>query len=414
MSNEVKFKSGTHEEYVARLNAEGGVDASALYFVTKDVSTMDGVDFGGTIYRGADALGTTCADHLKTVETIQIAGGPLANNVAESNEVWPWKDEAGNKIIPAGKSVQEILSAMFLKVVNGTVKWGSASWSPSLAKPTISLSEAGPVEVGSTVTISTLSAGAADGKSRSATCTCSQGYFNADDSGNATGSHQSGNKTISVKAEVTGEASLACTWNGNAINASDNLIVGVGTNTVKAAQSGQTATCEALPSTKVFAATNTKSLLADTSASFSESKPSDKPLTSENTDTIEGKYKYFIGCYGDSTFADKTYTVESIRETDKKQEGFVDGTTIDTTITVPAGTKGMYIAIPEGVDNTGASLNVIQTTALNTPVGGEMAENVRAMDGFACAGTATKNYKVFTWSFPGGTAGEETFSITSF
>ena len=156
MSNEVKFKSGTHEEYVARLNAEGGVDASALYFVTKDVSTMDGVDFGGTIYRGADALGTTCADHLKTVETIQIAGGPLANNVAESNEVWPWKDEAGNKIIPAGKSVQEILSAMFLKVVNGTVKWGSASWSPSLAKPTISLSEAGPVEVGSTVTISTL------------------------------------------------------------------------------------------------------------------------------------------------------------------------------------------------------------------------------------------------------------------
>lgn len=414
MSNEVKFKSGTHEEYVARLNAEGGVDASALYFVTKDVSTMDGVDFGGTIYRGADALGTTCADHLKTVETIQIAGGPLANNVAESTEEWPWKDEAGNKIIPAGKSVQEILSAMFLKVVPGTVKWGSASWSPTLAKPTINLSADGPVEVGSTVTISTLSAGAADGKSRSATCTCSQGYFNADASGNATGSHQTGNKTISVKATVTGEASLACTWNGNTINASDNLIVGEGTNTVKAAQSGQTATCEALPSTKVFAATNTKSLLADTSASFSENKPDDKPLTSENTDTIEGKYKYFIGCYGDSTFADKTYTVESIRVTDKKQEGFVDGTTINTTITVPAGTKGMYIAIPVGIDNTGASLNVIQTTALNTPVGGEMAENVRTMTAFNCAGTATKEYKVFTWSFPGGIAGEETFSITSF
>jgi hypothetical protein len=92
----------------------------------------------------------------------------------------------------------------------------------------------------------------------------------------------------------------------------------------------------------------------------------------------------------------------------------MNGTTISTTITVPTGTKGMYIAIPEGIDNSGASLNVIQTTALNTPVGGEMAENVRAMDGFACAGTATKNYKVFTWSFPGGTAGEETFSITSF
>lgn len=413
MSNEVKFKSGTHEEYTARLNGEG-VDASALYFVTKDVSTLDGVDFGGTIYRGADALGTTCADHLKTVEDIQIAGGPLANNVAESSEVWPWKDEAGNKIIPAGKSVQEILSAMFLKVVNGTVKWGSASWSPSLAKPTVTLSSNGPVEVGSTVTISTLSAGAATAGSRSVTCTCSQGYFEADADGNATGSHKTGNKTIKVDASVTGTASLACTWNGNAINASDNLVVGEGTNTVKAAQSGQTASCEALPATKVFGATNTKSLLADVSASFSESKPADKPLTSENTDTIEGKYMYFIGCYGDSTYADKTYTVESIRTTDKKQEGFMDGTTINTTITVPAGTKGMYIAIPEGVDNTGASLNVIQTTALNTPVGGEMAENLRTMEAFNCAGTATKNYKVFTWAFNGGTAGEETFSITSF
>ena len=414
MSIEVKFKSGTHEEYEARLKSEGGVDDSALYFVTKDVSTQDGVDFGGTIYRGADALGTTCADHLKTVEDIQIAGGPLANDVAESNEVWPWKDDAGNKIIPAGKSIQEILSAMFLKVVNGTVKWGSASWSPTLANPTITLSSDGPVEVGSTVTIKTLTAGAADGKKRSVTCTCSQGYFEADADGNATGSHKTGNKTISVDGSVSGTATLSCTWNSVVINASDNLVVVEGTNTVKASQSGQTATCEALPTTKVFGATNTKSLLADVSASFSESKPADKPLTSSNTDTIVGKYKYFIGCYGDSTFADKTYTVESIRTTDKKQEGFMDGKTINTTITVPAGTKGMYIAIPEGVDDSGSGLNVIQTTALNTPVGGEMAENVRSMNAFNCAGTATKNYKVFTWSFPGGTAGEETFSITSF
>lgn len=414
MSNEVKFKYGDASAYAAKVATEGGVDASALYFVSKDISTLDGVDFGGTIYRGNDALGTTCADHLKTVEDIQIAGGPLANDVAESNEVWPWKDEAGNKIIPAGKSIQEILSAMFLKVVNGTVKWGSASWSPSLAKPTVTLSSNGPVEVGSTVTISTLTAGAATAGSRSVTCTCSQGYFEADASGNATGSHKSGNKTISVAASVSGTASLACTWNGNTINASDNLVVGEGTNTVKAAQSGQTASCAALPATKVFGATNTKSLLPDVSASFSENKPSDKPLTSENTDTIKGKYKYFIGCYGDSTYADKTYTVESIRTTDKKQEGFMNGKTISTTITVPAGTKGMYIAIPEGVDNTGASLNVIQTTALNTPVGGEMAENLRTMTAFNCAGTATKNYKVFTWAFNSGTAGEETFSITSF
>ena len=412
MSNEVKFKYGDASAYAAIV--DGGIDASALYFVSKDIETEDGVDFGGTIYRGNDALGTTCADHLKTVESIQVAGGPLANNIADSGEVWPWFDEAGNKIIPAGSSIQEILSALFLKVVNGTVKWGDASWSPSLAKPSVALSSNGPVEVGTSVTISTLSAGAATAGTRSVTCACSQGYFAADADGNATGSHVSGNKTISVNASVSGEAALACTWNGTACDASAELIVVEGTNTVKAVQSGQTAECDALPATKVFGATNTKSLLPDVSASFSESKPANIPLTSEKTDTITGAYKYFIGCYSDATFADKVYTVESIRTTDKKQEGFMNGTTISTTITVPAGTKGMYIAIPEGVDNTGASLDVIQTTALNTPVGSEMAANVRAMDGFACAGSATKNYKVFTWSFPGGTAGEETFSISKF
>ena len=163
--------------------------------------------------------------------------------------------------------MEEILTALFLKVVNGTVKWGSASWSPTLANPTVTLSTDGPVEVGSTVTISTLTEGAADAKKRSVTCTCSQGHFLADADGNPTGSHVSGNKTISVNASITGTASLACTWNGNAISASDNLVVGEGTNTVKAAQSGQTASCEALPATKVFGATNTKSLLADVSAS---------------------------------------------------------------------------------------------------------------------------------------------------
>ena len=97
-----------------------------------------------------------------------------------------------------------------------------------------------------------------------------------------------------------------------------------------------------------------------------------------------------------------------------KQSGFMNGTTISTTITVPAGTKGMYIAIPEGVDNTGSTLEVIQTTALNSPVQDEMKNNLRTFENMACAGSATKNYKIFTWSFPGGTSGSETFAINKF
>lgn len=291
--NEVKFTSGTSDKYTNLVNSENGVDEHTLYFVSKDIETEDGVDFGGTIYKGNDALGTTCADHLKTVEDIQIAGGPLANNVAETKDEWPWKDEAGNKIIPAGKSVQEILSAMFLKVVDGTVKWGLASWNPTLAKPTVVLSSNGPVEVGSKVTISTLSAGAATAGSRSATCTCSQGYFEADADGNPTGSHISGNKTISVDASISGEASLACTWNGVTCDASAELVVVEGTNTVKATQTGQKAVCEALPVTKVFASTNTKVVLENKHDSYIEVKPSDIALESSNTDTINAYYPIY-------------------------------------------------------------------------------------------------------------------------
>jgi hypothetical protein len=296
MSNEVKFKSGTHEEYTARLNGEG-VDASALYFVTKDVSTLDGVDFGGTIYRGADALGTTCADHLKTVESIQIAGGPLANNVAESDEVWPWKDEAGNKIIPAGKSIQEILSAMFLKVVDGTVVWGNASWSPSLTAPTVALSSNGPVEVGSKVKVTTLTAGTATAGKRSATCACSQGHFLADAEGNPTGSHITGNKTISVDASISGTATYSWLWNNAATEITVNsteLTVVEGTNTVKVTQSGQTANVNALPTTKVFAATNTKAVLPNVSATFTDTITTDSSALSNNgTDSINAYYPIY-------------------------------------------------------------------------------------------------------------------------
>ena len=297
MSNEVKFKYGDASAYAAKVATEGGVDASALYFVSKDISTLDGVDFGGTIYRGNDALGTTCADHLKTVEDIQIAGGPLANDVAESNEVWPWKDEAGNKIIPAGKSIQEILSAMFLKVVDGTVAWSNASWSPSLTAPTVALSSNGPVEVGSKVKVSTLTAGTATAGKRSATCTCSQGYFEADASGNVTGSHKSGNKTISVDASISGTATYSWLWNNAATEITVNsteLTVVEGSNTVKVTQSGQTASVNALPTTKVFAATNTKAVLPNVSATFTDNITTDSSALSNNgTDSINAYYPIY-------------------------------------------------------------------------------------------------------------------------
>lgn len=140
MSNEVKFKSGTHDEYTARLSSEGGVDASAIYFVTKQIETENSVDFGGTIYRGNDALGTTCADHLKTTADITVAGlsGQLGAGIANGDT------------IPAGTSLQEILVKLLSKEL----------YPNAASRPSIDISgekSFGLVEVGSTVEIPAVS-----------------------------------------------------------------------------------------------------------------------------------------------------------------------------------------------------------------------------------------------------------------
>lgn len=137
--SDVKFKRGDSSAYNSVLNG-AGVDADAIYFVTRQIETENAVDFGGTIYNGNDALGTTCADHLKTTADITVAGlsGQLGAGIANGDT------------IPAGTSLQEIL-----------VKLLSKELYPNTAtKPSIDISgekSFGLVEVGSTVTIPAVS-----------------------------------------------------------------------------------------------------------------------------------------------------------------------------------------------------------------------------------------------------------------
>lgn len=202
MSNEVKFKSGTHEEYEARLAAEGGVDESAIYFVSKDIETENGVDFGGTIYKGNDALGTTCADHLKTTADIVVAGlsGQLGAGIANGDT------------IPAGTSLQEIL-----------VKLLSKELYPNAAtKPSIDIDgekSFGLVEVGSTITIPEV------------TMKKSVGAFNASYSSPAqpTPSIEWSNEVMSATVSKFSGATIS---SGTTSLASISAVVELGTNTI--------------------------------------------------------------------------------------------------------------------------------------------------------------------------------------
>ena len=339
------------------------------------------------------------ASKTKLGSTITIAGGPLANDITDN---WPtgaeWTSE-GNKVIPAGKSLEEILTALFLKVVEGTVTWGTASWSPTINKPSVALSASGPVEVGTTVKVSTLSAGTASGKTRSVTCTCTEGYFNADADGNVTGDYQSGDKTISVNGSITGDAELACTWNGDAVEVTVNsttLQVKEGTNTFAVSQSGQSATCNALPTTKVFASTNTKSPLA-ANATFSESKPADIPLSSSNSKTCSAQYKYFVG-YSDKT-AYNQFDSASVRALNAKTSWItVDGTTtiLDDKTAIKSNGKSIVIACP----------NKYKLSTITNGVGANIVDNftVKGSDGTVdvTTGNTTTVYHVYVYPITNG------------
>lgn len=377
----IQFFKGAAENYNAESHAEG------IFFTTdtKEIK-VNSESFGKN------------ADQSKTTADIVVAGGPLADDITND---WPteWMKD-GNKVIPSGTSVQDILQGLFLKTVNGTVEWGSKSWSPSLGKPTVELSSNGPAEIGSTVTCKVVANSNVSSNTRSCTCTASQGHFTSLD-----GSWVSGNKTVSKTGTTSGSVSLSYTWNGDAVSnftsESTTLKIKSGENKFVANQSGITASVEALPTTTVYASTNTKSILTDTTASkkqvatMNDTKPNDKDLTSTQNDTIVGSYRYFIGQVSGTGL---TYNSDLVRGLSTK--GFVSQlTTADVmaNVTVSAGGNTFVIAVPE------------EYTIINLLALGDDAKGAFMIDGaekttvdVVLPDNSTKKYNVFYCENVGG------------
>ena len=398
------------------------------------------------------------ADKAKTTDVIPVAGGPLASLL----------NGAGITEIAQGTNMQDLLMSLFCKVEypgDGTIagtKNSAGSMKCTLAAPSFTLSNSGTtVEVGtvcelSEVTIPSAAVpavnaypkvtgfkygySAADDNTRDSASTEIVGTLASGTSASLTSDNytmkvdytnfiyaaESDNTTGANAADVTVTADSdysAVKYDG------DKLAVVNGTNSVKVDITGPKAVGSFAAIEPHYACSNTKKTRSGENAgegvyhvSTKLAAASDvKSNASSNTKTLSvtGAYKYFIGCYSDEVFTNKVYTAASVRNNsanggDCVKSGFVNGTTISYEITVPKGTKGMYIAIPAGIDDSGATLDVKQKTNSNNTVAPEMKANLRTLSNMACAGTATKDYKIFTWSFPGGTAGEEVFTISKF
>ena len=292
------------------------------------------------------------ASKTKLSTSIEVNGGPLADDASDN---WPWTVD-GKKVIPAGKTMEEILTSLFLKVTPGTVTKGSITWSPSLSAPSVSITQSGEVEVGTKLTATANTTNTVSGNTRSCTFTCKPGHFlstGTDENGKLVfGSYVSGNKTVNANAvdpATSGTPSIKTYWNGtevtNVNGTTEYTVSIVGTNTFKVDQSGVTAYAGAFDDITVYGATNTKVPVETVKASISnDTAPSSKNLTSTNKAEVTGARAYWMGAMA-TPLAE--FTSASIREAGEDSEsGLVKslGANPATTLAVPAGQYDVVIA----------------------------------------------------------------------
>lgn len=358
MSQEqVKFYRGNYKEFETHKNPEES-NSGEIIFVNDAIDNESGDKNIGSIYQDEYIVGTTRADELRLTTDLEVLDGPLAD---ETKDNWPddWKDSSGNRIIPKGKSMEDILKGLFMKEIWGYVTWNTPEWSPYINEPTITSTYDNTLEIGTVVEFSYSTDDKVYDNVRTCTLNANYGYFE-----NIGSEWKPGGEGLceqSVKGDVDGDLQVTLSWttpsSTTILDDASNLEVGEGKHTFNVKLSGLTASVDAFKPVSVYASTNTKKCIG-TPITIPTKKPNDEILSSNSSVDITGKYKYFIGYYKDSTYTKKVYTSDSIRKTDVIETNWMNGTNINYTITVPTGTKGMYIAIPDGIDNNGSKLKV--------------------------------------------------------
>ena len=194
------------------------------------------------------------ADAAVTTDVIPVAGGPVSITTAN----WPstWKDESGNCIIPSNVSIQDVLTNLFLKKIDGTLGNPTYTWNPALTAPTVSLNNvSGSVEVGTTATVVITPSSTINNNTAVVECTSTQGYFVGDST-----TWKSGKYTESKAGGSSGTAAYTdATFNSVATTPGAVVTIKDGTNTLSAKGTGITATAPAaFTECTLYASTNTK------------------------------------------------------------------------------------------------------------------------------------------------------------
>ena len=370
-----------------------------------------------TAYEGTVTISSEAGD-TTTKNNIIIAGGPLANNVTEGGDTWPtdWVDN-GNKIIPAGKSLEEILKALFLQEKYGTLTDPVYAWNPRISTtPTVDIKENTTsvidalVPVGTEVSVSFSPSGEAINQATATVSGATYGYsLNGTTIENGT----------SYAATATGQsvdgtlAIASATFQGVDVKSQATgakYTVKEGDNTLSVTQSGLTVTPGTFADATVYNVSNTKTInKADfktiNQVGFTSSDAyagGSKALSNSISVKVTGYYPVYYGWLTDTRDTiTSDYITNHFVDKLKAQLTKTDDANAPTTTTTGPGNSSFILALPADLGYTSI---VVKNATNEAPAGTPYYVDVNSV-------VEAKQYRVFYIANSTPTTGDATFKI---
>lgn len=367
----------------------------------------------GTITISSEAGDTT------TKNNIIIAGGPLANNVTETGDTWPtgWVDDAGNKIIPKNKSLEEILKVLFLQEKYGILTDPVYAWDPALSNtPTVDIKQNTTSVVNQLVPVGTevtVSFAIHEGETNQATATVSGATYGYSLDGTTIkdGTSYTANATgQSVDGTLVIESATFQDVDVKSQQAAVKYKVKEGDNVLSVKQSGRTATPGSFADATVYNVSNTKTINTQdfktiNQAGFTSSGAyagGSKALSNSISVKVTGYYPIYYGWLTDtSDTITSDYITNHFIDTLKARLAKTPNANVPQTTTTGPGNSSFILALPVDLGYTSI---VVKNATNEAPAGTPYYVDVNSV-------VEEKQYRVFYIANSTPTTGDATFKI---
>lgn len=377
-----------------------------------------------TAYEGTVTISSEAGD-TTTKNNIIIAGGPLANNVTETSDTWPtdWVDTSnGNKIIPAGKSLEEILKVLFLQEKYGTLSDPVYAWDPALSNtPTVDIKKDTASVINTLVPVGTevtVSFGIHEGVTNQATATVSGATYgySLDGENITNGTSYTANAT---EQHIDGTLAItSATFQGENVNSQEAVTkkykVKAGDNTLSVTQSGLTVTPGTFADATVYNVSNTRTInredfkiinQAGFEAATSVYAGGSKPLSNSISVKVTGYYPIYYGWLAEtSKIINTEYVTAHFVDTLKAKLTPTSDANVPKTTELPVGCATFMLAVKDTSKST-----ITVNDAKGMPAGSAQYVDIAVPN---AADVEAPTYRVFFITNKGVSTDKNTFTIT--